>query len=223
VGALKAEREYRQKEAERSGKPRRGGAPAGNLNASRHPWRTLWRRGAVKPELQWIVPLMQRYADALEADKGGAENVSAAARSLIEVAAMARGCASLILSCAGQYGVVEPADDGSNRWNISPGLRELPKFLKTEVSALLGLGLERRTREITLADYLGATNAGTGASGQSDISDKRESTADYLQSAGSNEDTAGRAPLGPGGADRESQGSAPLSPGVSPSPRSSES
>jgi hypothetical protein len=40
---------------------------------------------------------MQRYADALEADKGGAENVSAAERSMIEVAAMARGCASLIL------------------------------------------------------------------------------------------------------------------------------
>ncbi|MET0153574.1 MAG: hypothetical protein ABW298_13315 [Candidatus Binatia bacterium] len=136
MGALKAEREYRQKEAERTGKPRRGGAPAGNLNASRHHWRTLWRRGAVKPELQWIVPLMQRYADALEADKGGAENVSAAERSMIEVAAMARGCASLILSCAGQYGVVEPADDGSNRWNISPGLRELPKFLKTEAAAL---------------------------------------------------------------------------------------
>jgi hypothetical protein len=154
VGALKAEREYRQKEAERTGKPRRGGAPAGNLNASRHPWRTLWRRGAVKPELQWIVPLMQRYADALEADQGCAENVSAAARSLIEVAAMARGCASLILSCAGQYGVVEPAGDGSNRWNISPGLRELPKFLKAEASALLGLGLERRTRELKLTDYL---------------------------------------------------------------------
>lgn len=160
MGALKAEREYRQKEAERTGKLRRGGAPAGNLNASRHPWRTLWRRGAVKPELQWIVPLMQRYADALEADKGGAENISAATRSLIEVAAMARGCSSLILSCAGQYGVVEPAGEGSNRWNISPGLRELPKFLKAEASALLGLGLERQSKPVpSLAEYLEAKEA----------------------------------------------------------------
>ena len=102
----------------------------------------------MKPELQWIVPLMHKYADALEADKGGAENISAAERSLIEVAAMARGCSSLILSCAGQYGVVEPAKDGSNQWNISPGLRELPKFLKTEAAALLGLGLERRARKV---------------------------------------------------------------------------
>jgi hypothetical protein len=105
---------------------------------------------------------LQRYADALEADKGGAENVSAAERSMIEVAAMARGCASLILSCAGQYGVVEPADDGSNRWNISPRLRELPRFLKTEASALLGRGLERRSREIKLADYLEAKNGPRG-------------------------------------------------------------
>jgi hypothetical protein len=136
------------KEASKSQRSR-GGAPKGNLNGARHPWRTLWRRGAVKPELRWIVPLMHKYAAALEADKGGADNISAAEKSLIEVAAMARGCSSLILQCAGQYGVVAAEKSGGIRtWTISPGLRELPKFLKAEASALLGLGLERRAKPV---------------------------------------------------------------------------
>jgi hypothetical protein len=54
----------------------------------------------------------------------GSENISGTERSLIEVAAMARGCSSLILSRAGQYGVVEQTSEHVDHL----GLRELPKL-----------------------------------------------------------------------------------------------
>lgn len=126
--------------------------PVGNLNASRHPWRSFWKRRALRPEDKWILPTLEGYASGLASDK---PNLTEAEARMIEIGQIARGASMLILAECARSGFILK-EDGS--WNLAPGARELAKFLSVERSALQTLGLERRTKPVggTLAELLAA-------------------------------------------------------------------
>ena len=116
--------------------------PPGNLNNCRRPWDAFWRRRAVKAENRWIIPMLERYASGLASDKPG---LSEAESRLIEVAQISRGASMLILAEAARSGFIVK-EDGS--WNLTPGARELAKFLSIERASLQTLGLDRRAKPI---------------------------------------------------------------------------
>ncbi len=122
------------------GKAGRSGPPM-NLNAVKRPWRVFWRRRAVGPADRWILPALESYAEGLVNQKGGEDGVQDGQRHLIEIAQTARGCWMLILAEAGRKGFVI---DTEKAWDLSPGVKELPKFLGLERSALSDLGVEER-------------------------------------------------------------------------------
>ena len=116
--------------------------PPGNLNGSRLPWRSFWKRRALKQEDKWILPTLEGYAAGLASDK---PSLTEAEARMIEIGQIARGASMLILAEAARSGFIEKAD-GS--WNLAPGARELAKFLSVERSALQTLGLERRAKPV---------------------------------------------------------------------------
>lgn len=116
--------------------------PVGNLNASRSPWRAFWRRRALKAEDKWILPTLEGYAAGLVSDKPG---LSEAESRLIEIAQVSRGASMLILAEAARSGFIR-RDNGS--WDLSPGSKELAKFLSIERASLQTLGLGRRAKPI---------------------------------------------------------------------------
>jgi len=122
------------------GKAGRSGPPM-NLNAVKRPWRVFWRRRAVGPADRWILPVTEDYAEGLVIQKGGEEGIQEGQRHLIEIAQTARGCVMLILAEAARKGFVVTTEKG---WDLSPGVKELPKFLNLERSALSDLGVEER-------------------------------------------------------------------------------
>jgi hypothetical protein len=124
----------------------------GNLNASRHPWRSFWRRRALRPEDRWILPLLETYAAGLIADRGGPDSMSSAELRLIEVAQLARGCTMLALAEAAQgEGIVGRRRSATNRKGaITQRVTDadlastVGRFLNVERQVLQALGLERR-------------------------------------------------------------------------------
>lgn len=116
--------------------------PPGNLNRSTHPWRSFWRRRALRPEDKWILPTLEGYASGLASDK---PTLTEGEARMIEIGQIARGATMLILAECARSGFIEK-ENGS--WNLSPGARELAKFLSVERSALQTLGLERRARPV---------------------------------------------------------------------------
>lgn len=132
-----------------AGKRGRSGPPA-NLNATRHPWRAFWRRRALRREDKWILPTLETYSIGLASDK---PNLTQAEGRMIEIAQTARGASMLILAEAARSGFIHK-EDGT--WNLSPGAKELSRFLAVERSCLQTLGLGRRTKPVggTLAELL---------------------------------------------------------------------
>ena len=120
---------------------RRGGQPK-NLNATRHPWRTFWRRRALRAEDRWILPTLEAYSESLASDK---PDLSETEKRMVEIAETARGASMLILAEAARRGFIRQVD-GS--WDLAPGAKELARFLSLERQALQTLGLERRPRDI---------------------------------------------------------------------------
>jgi hypothetical protein len=129
------------------GKP---GPPFGSMNNVTYPWRVFWRKRALKPEDRWIVPFVERYMGDLESDKGGPESITAGEKRMIEIASIARACTMLILQKANKHGFDRQLD---GTWDLTPGLKELPKFLTAETRALTAVGLDRRSRQITWDDF----------------------------------------------------------------------
>jgi hypothetical protein len=123
--------------------------PPGNLNSTRHPWRTFWRRRALRPEDRWILPVLEGYTAALESDK---PDMTETERLMAQNAQTARGAVMLILAEVSRSGFITRRD-GS--WDVTPGAKELAKFLGAERGALQAIGLERRARPTpSLQDYL---------------------------------------------------------------------
>ena len=131
-----------------AGKKGRSGPPH-NINASRHPWRSFWRRRALKAEDKWILPVIEGYASGLASDKPGA---SEGELRMIEIAQISRGATMLILAEAARSGFIAKAD---GTWDLAPGAKELGKFLSVERASLQALGLERRGKPVqSLGEYL---------------------------------------------------------------------
>ena len=115
-------------------KRRRGGQP-GNINGSRNPWSTFWRRRLAKDEFRWVFPIVEAYRSEIIADKGGWDGITAMEKRMAEIAGTARGCWQLALS------------EGN--------LGEARRFLTIERQALTALGLDRRAKAaLSLLDGL---------------------------------------------------------------------
>jgi hypothetical protein len=124
--------------------------PPGNLHRARHPWRSFWRRRALRAEDRWILPVLEGYGASLSSDK---PDMTETEKRLAEIAQTARGASMLILAEAARSGFVRKVD---GTWDLAPGARELAKFLTVERGALQTLGLDRRTKPAgpTLDEYL---------------------------------------------------------------------
>ena len=138
--------------------------PPGNLNSARYPWRTFWRRRALKPSDRWVIPLLEGYGQEIMVDKGGTDNMTAGERRMADIAQTARGASMLILAEAARSGFTTKVD---GTWDLAPGVKELAKFLNTERQALDSLGLQRRVKVKTLAELLSEDSdaAGEGEEG----------------------------------------------------------
>lgn len=126
--------------------------PPGHLHNSRHPWRSFWKRRALRAEDKWILPTLESYASGLASDKPGLTEAEA---RLIEIGQISRGASMLILAEAARSGFIVK-ENGS--WDLSPGAKELAKFLSIERASLQTLGLGRRAKPAggTLAELLEA-------------------------------------------------------------------
>jgi len=124
--------------------------PPGNLNGARHSWRSFWKRRALKTSDRWVLPVIEGYASGLASDKPGLTEAEA---RLIEIGQIARGASMLILAEAARSGFIVK-ENGS--WDLSPGAKELAKFLSIERASLQTLGLGRRAKPVggTLAELL---------------------------------------------------------------------
>ena len=132
----------------KGGQPGRSGPP-GNLNASRYPWRSFWRRRALKASDRWVLPVLESYSAGLASDKPG---LSEAEARLIEIGQTARGATMLILAEAARSGFVIKVN---GRPDLSPAAKELGKFLSIERACLQTLGMERRAKPtMTFQQYL---------------------------------------------------------------------
>lgn len=149
----------------RARRRRLGGGQPGNLNRAQYPWRSFWRRRALRQEDRWILPLLGDYTSALVADRGGPDEVTAAELRLIELAALARGCEMLILAtAASRGGLTADLATINKRLSEEAGhtatmrrqdlLNALSRFIATEQRALLGLGLGRRPRDVPSLEEL---------------------------------------------------------------------
>jgi hypothetical protein len=127
--------------------------PVGNLNAAKYPWRSFWRRRALKPQDKWVLGVLESYAAELIADKGGADSITAGERRMTEIAQTARGASMLILAEAARSGFIVTTKNGQD---LSPAAKELPKFLNVERQALQTIGMGRRVKQVTLQDILDA-------------------------------------------------------------------
>ena len=129
--------------------------PPGNLNGSRNPHRAFWQRRALKPTDRWVAQEVLRYVGGLESDK---PDMTETERRMADLAATAHGCKLLILAAARDSGFIR-SFNGS--WDLTPGVKELTRFLGVERSALQALGLDRRERTFTdLARALQAAQEG---------------------------------------------------------------
>jgi hypothetical protein len=82
--------------------------------------------------------MIEGYAGSLASEKA---DLTQAEQRTIEVAQISRGCSMLILAECASAGLICQTTEG---WNLSPGARELGKFLTVELKALAMLGLDRR-------------------------------------------------------------------------------
>ena len=141
--------------------------PPLNLNHCKHPWRSFWKRLALRPEDQWVASEVVKYAAALLSDK---PNPTEGERRAIELAAEAKAARLLIWSAIQGTGFTRRSDDGLT---LVPAAEALPKFIGAELGALKLLGLERRAKPVsTLEEFL----AGESESEPSSESEKANGT-----------------------------------------------
>ncbi len=104
----------------------------------------------MKPAHRWVLPVIEGYASDLASEKA---DLTMAEQRTIEVAQISRGCSMLILAECASAGLISQTKDG---WDLSPGAKELGKFLSVELKALGMLGLQRRAKAVngSLAELL---------------------------------------------------------------------
>jgi hypothetical protein len=130
------------------GKPGRSGPPL-NTNAVRHPWRSFWKRLALKDEHKSVGLALVKYENALLRDKPDATEGE---RRTIELACEAKAARLLIWEALEGEGFTRRGIDGLA---LMPAAEALPKFIGAELGALKLLGLERRAKPVqSLTEYL---------------------------------------------------------------------
>ena len=123
--------------------------PPGNMNASRHHWRSFFARLALRQEDVWVRTEVQKYAAGLMSDKPDATEGE---RRAIEFAAEAKAARLLIWSAIAESGFTRRSREGLA---LVPAASELPKFIGVELDALKLLGLQRKAKTVlSLAEYL---------------------------------------------------------------------
>lgn len=126
--------------ANTGGKAGRSGPP-GNLNSVKHPWRSFWKRRALRSQDRWILKLVEGYQDELVSDRGGRDCVSAAELKAMEIGQAARWLLGLSEASA-------------------EGLKEAARYMSIELKSLTSVGLERRDPPAkSLNEYLASKNA----------------------------------------------------------------
>ena len=85
--------------------------------------------------------MVEAYRQGLIADKGGADNVTVGEARMIELAATARACTMLILGYTGKLGFVRLLEQKIGQWDLSPGAKELSRFMGIEPPAFQAFGL----------------------------------------------------------------------------------
>jgi hypothetical protein len=134
---------------------RKPGGQPGNLSACRSPWRSFWKRRALRPDDAYILPLVDSLAAGLISDLGGPDAITAAQAVLIRNLQTAQACALLCMSRIGTDGPFRISQTGETVSH--PALKEIGRFLGEIRQSATALGLERKTRDVTnLADYLKA-------------------------------------------------------------------
>ncbi len=156
-----------------SGRPlrRRPGAQPANVNAARDPWRSYWKRRALRKEDEWVLSFVREYAGSLASDRGGAENATAAELHMIEIAATAHGCVMLIMAeAAKKGGIVGPRrgattnGGGLVRSVVDPDYSAaLSRFLAIEARALQAIGMERKAKAALTPEQYWAQRQATRA------------------------------------------------------------
>ena len=148
----------------------RSGPPA-NMNNVRCPWRSYWKRRALRPADKWILKLVDRYETELIDDKGGEDAVSAGEARAVEIARVARTCWLLALSTFAESGILRGEV-------LHPAYREMGKFMSLELKALVALGLEKRQRPpMDLGQYLTQfKESAAGAANRAGSGDERVTT-----------------------------------------------
>jgi hypothetical protein len=124
-------------------KPKKRGAPVGNLNGAKSGWEVFWKRRVLRGKDGWISGLLKDYTSELIADRGGIDDASAAERRTIEVAMAARGCSMLILREASERGLIVATENGID---LAPAAKELGRFMTLELNALRAIGMGKRAR-----------------------------------------------------------------------------
>ncbi len=108
------------------------GAPKGNLNAMRHPAAVYWKRGALRPEDEWIRPVLQRTGRRLVSAKG---DTTEPEEEVIDIYLRAKGGTLLVEDERRKTGTIDR--------------HAHVKYLSLQLSALKLLGLDRRAVDIT--------------------------------------------------------------------------
>jgi hypothetical protein len=131
--------------------------PPGHLHNAKYPWRSFWRRRALRAQDRWILGVLDSYSSGLLSDRPDATE---AEQRCVEVAQIARGASMLILAEAAHSGFI--VKDRNGKWDLSPGAKELSRFLAVERQCLQTLGLGRRAKVVgTITERL-ATIHGAG-------------------------------------------------------------
>lgn len=121
------------------------------MNNCKHPQRVYLRRGVMPKPYEKLMPFLKRYSAVLLADRPGATAVE---RQLVNVGEIAYGVRLIVLEEAKRHGFIVKQGD---TWDLSPGVKDLAKFLAIERQVLQTLGLERRAKAVpALADYIDA-------------------------------------------------------------------
>lgn len=126
-------------------KRRRGGQP-GNLNGVKHARHVWLKRRALPAHLSHVKAMVLQEEQALTADKGGEEAVTAAERAMIYDCGIAGGLILLALEEARHRGCITV--DKSGQWDLMPGLQRVRALIDARRAILVALGLARREREI---------------------------------------------------------------------------
>lgn len=134
---------------------RRPGGQPGNLSASRSPWRSFWKRNALRPEDAFVLPMVESMVEGLVSDLGGPDAITSAQAVLIRNLQTAQACALLCMSRIGADGPFRISQTGETVSH--PALKEIGRFLGEVRASAIALGLERKVRQLeSLKDVLGS-------------------------------------------------------------------